>query len=60
MVVGPAEEENAEDEYECISGLLTELADQMGRCVGKGLLAIAKRSKDMTTFARCCEGQGLC
>ena len=38
MVAGPAEEENAEDEYECISGLLTELADQMGRCVGKGLL----------------------
>lgn len=30
---GPAEEENEQDEYECITGLLDELGDQMGRYV---------------------------
>ena len=30
-VPGAAEEENVNEEYECISGLLDELGDQMGR-----------------------------
>ena len=30
-VPGAADEENGTDEFECISGLLDELGDQMGR-----------------------------
>ena len=42
---GPAEEENEQDEYECITGLLDELNGQMGRYlrrVKKGNLAFRK------------------